>query len=170
PDGIVDPDQRTINRLNVLAFPEVDALLIAKGRAALATVALYVSRTLMHLHMAEVHYLMPGGGTLVNFSSHAKVLNDHFHLQRSTTPLRDIGQIRGVYQLMQTATAHIPRGPNQRPAFGFIDAVPSDSTAELTLAYAFAGGYLYRQGQSGLVKGDTATHRFDMVYLTRLLL
>ncbi len=167
-DGIVDPHQRTIARLNDLAYPEVDEILRERGRRAVAGAARLLPLTIAAVGMVQTFYQGLGGLTAGFFASHAKRLNGHFHLDRSRDPLRDLDEIRAVYGLMQTAAAHVPAGPNQKPAFGFVDVRPKESTGKLNFAYAFAGGYLYMQGKSGRSEG--AVHRADMIYVTRLLL
>jgi hypothetical protein len=120
PDGIVDRGYWTIQRLNRLAYPQVDYILLGRGRAAVAFVKGYVLNTLRHLHLAE-QYNPDGPPTLFNYAAEARLLDAHFHLQRPSDRLRDIGEIRKVYNHMLTLTGHVPAGPDQRPAFGFLD-------------------------------------------------
>lgn len=168
PDIIVDPHQRTINRLNQLAMPEVDLFLQAKGRAALPAAALYVTKAIRHLDLARTHYTMPG--RFSSFESQAKLVEWHFHLDRSNDRLRDLGTIRGVMQLMLSAVGYIPKGPGQKEAFGFIDTMGKDTVESMPFAYTFGGGYLYLTGQTRKVQGEDVPQRVDQIYLTRRLL
>jgi hypothetical protein len=170
PDGIVDPTARTINRLNVLAFPEVDDILLAKGRAAVATAAHFISVTIARMQFVELAIRNPlGRGALFNNKNHLDLYNFHFHLNRSTDQLRDLNRVRDTYQLMLTVAGHVPSGPNQEPAFGFVDVVPPNTTrADLPFAFTTPGGFLFFQGVSGEREG--ALERGDMIYLTRALL
>jgi hypothetical protein len=170
PDGIVDPTARTINRMNVLAFPEVDDILLAKGRAAVATAAHFISVTISRMTFVELAIRNPlGRGALFNNQKHLDLYNFHFHLDRSTDQLRDLNSVRDIYKLMLTVAGHVPRGPNQEPAFGFVDVQPPNTTrASIPFAFTTPGGFLFQQGVEGEREG--ALERADMIYLTRALL
>jgi hypothetical protein len=169
PDGIVDPTAKTINRLNVLAFPQVDHILLAKGRAAVATAARFIVMTLARMQFVEMHIRNSlGSSALFNNKRHADLYNVHFHLDRSTDALRDLNRVATVYKLMLTVAGHVPAGPSQKPAFGFIDFQPSTSTRkELPFSYTTPGGYLYPEAEA---QREGSLERGDMIYLTRRLL
>ncbi|QCI68138.1 hypothetical protein [Phreatobacter stygius] len=168
PDTIVDKAQRTIYRLNQLAAPEVDDFLKAKAVASLGIVASYLVRTLARIDLVRLSWMTPNAQ--FNNTKEEARLNFHFHLDRSSDKRRDLDMIRRTYQTMLAASGYVPKGPNQKSAFGFLDTRPKEALGEVQYAWAYAGGFLYLQG----VDGHSALHetnlRADQIYLSRSLL
>ena len=170
-DKIVDPHHHTIYRLNTLAFPEVDKDLITLGRNSIARVHSYILLAIHALENVETAWTMAIPGSLFSDSENSKLVNENFHLDRSTDRLRDLRMIKGYFRTMTMVTGHQPAGPNQKPGFGFLDAQPKADYQDPSFAYAWAGGFLYRQGEmvENLTEGDTS-QAGDRIYLTRRLL
>jgi peptidoglycan hydrolase-like protein with peptidoglycan-binding domain len=167
-DGIVDPDQRTLYRLNQLASPTLDAMLVAKATAGLTTIAGYLAQTIARISAIQATWSLPE--PLFPMTADVATLNENFHLDKSTDRLRDLDGIRSVYQDMLTVAGHIPRGPNQKTAFGFIDASPTPSSGTIPYAFAYGGGWKYRQGQTGHDRSFPDPIRADLIYVTQHLL
>ena len=168
PDGVVDPDRRTLYVLNSFGSPGVDGVLVAKATAGLATVRAYLAKTIMVLESIRMGLSLPS--SLFGNKAAIAVLNENFHLDRSTDQMRDIDLILTTYRDMFTVTAHIPRGPNQKSAFGFIDASPTPIHGKPNFAFAYGGGWKYRQGFSGKDPDFANKIRADMIYVTHALL
>jgi peptidoglycan hydrolase-like protein with peptidoglycan-binding domain len=168
PDGIVDPEQRTLHRLNQLADPGLDAKLVAIATAGLSTIASYLARTIATISAIQATWNLPSA--LFPMTAEIAVLNENFHLDRSTDRDRDLEGIRAVYQDMLTVAGHVPRGPNQKAAFGFIAASPTPSRGKVPYAFAYSGGWKYRQGQSGKDPDFNDPMRHDLIYVTQHLL
>jgi peptidoglycan hydrolase-like protein with peptidoglycan-binding domain len=176
PDSVVEPHKRTIHRLNTLAFPGVDDGLREKGRAAISQAAEYIKRARHLVGVAQMQ--MPGG--LFKNEKAERLLNYHFKIDRSTDRARDLRMIDSVLFTMYLATAHVPLGPNQKSAFGYIDTMPASYTKDPPYAFTFGGGYQYLMGKTvgDLLKflnlkkapGMGSDIRVDQIYLTRRVL
>ena len=168
PDSIVDPQKRTIYRLNVLCFPGVDEELLRLARESIPKTHSYVLAAIHQLELVRDSLNSPISNPLFSNSRATRLVNENFHLSKSTDPSRDIDQILSVYSNMNMILGHQAAGPNQKPAFGFIDTQPTADSASPPLAYAFAGGY-HDKGQ--LVKPkDGPIQSQGTIYLTRILL
>lgn len=184
PDGVVERSKRTIYRLNMLAFPSVDAALLASGRAAFASAAACIQKARMALgaYLTQLGMASP----LFRNARVEKLVNDNFHLNRSMDAVRDLQSIIRTLTDMYGAIAHIVKGPTGKPGFGILDTMPlSDNTAP-SYAYTFAGGYKYLQGKTlaelaamakvilnepDLKLPDMGANlRVDMIYITRRVL
>lgn len=168
PDGIVDPKYETIYRLNEIAYPDVDAGLVAVAQASLATVASMLLRTINLIGTVQSSWALPN--PLFTNDKAVALLNYHFKLDKSANRSFDLDRIRRTFQDMLTVSGHVPRGPNQKAAFGIIASMPTDSMGKRTKAYAYAGGWKHYQG---VVIDDTFSGvkaRGDTIYLTRTLL
>ena len=168
PDDVVDPDQHTLYRLNQLVSPEIDAYLVAKAVGGLTTVQAYiaVAQKIVQLvldlwQMPDDSFATPGAEALII---------ENFHLDRSTDRVRDLYQIQSVLNDMFTVSAHAPRGPYMRPAFGFITASPTQSSGQIDYAFCYAGGWKYYMGYAGTADGFSTKMRADYIYVTQRLL
>jgi hypothetical protein len=168
PDVIVDPMQRTIYRLNELTDPGLGPALVAKATAGLATVRSYVANALTRVTAVLTTWGVPD--PLFPLAKDEGQLNENFHLDRSTARVRDLMYVRSTLQSILTVCGHIPRGPNQKTAFGFLAASPAPSRGTVPYAFAYAGGWQFRQGESGNDHDFTSPMRLDFVYLTQKLL
>ena len=168
PDGIVDPDQRTLYRLNQIATPELDNVLVAKATAGLATVKAYLSLAIVKASAVLMEWRLDN--PLFKLSQQEALLNENFHLDRSTDRVRDLGMILDVLQRMLTVVGHIPRGPNQKTAFGFIAASPLNKSGVIPYAFAYRGGWQFRQGETGNDPDFRDPTRTDLVYVTQHLM
>jgi len=154
--------------LNSFGTPGVDAVLVAKATAGLTTVRAYLAKTIMVLESIRMGLSLPS--SLFQNKTAIAVLNEHFHLDRSTNQLRDLDLILRTYRDMFTVTAHIPRGPNQKTAFGFIAASPTRVRGSTDYAFAYGGGWKHLQGYSGYSSKFVNDIRADLVYVTQSLL
>ena len=168
PDVIVDPDQSTIYRMNEIAYPTFDKELLDAARASLAFLASYIARTLQEISVIEAAWSLDN--PLFSREKEIARLNYHFHLERSTDKFRDLQFIRRTYQDMLTVCGHVPKGPNQKPAFGFLELRPHEAVGEVYYAWAYGGGWKYLQGVEGRDKALHMDLRADQIYLTRKLL
>jgi len=168
PDGIVDPNQRTLYRLNQIATPELDNGLVAKATAGLATVKAYLSLAIVKASAVLMEWRLDN--PLFKLSQQEALLNENFHLDRSTDRVRDLGTILDVYQRMLTVVGHIPRGPNQKTAFGFIAASPLNRSGVIPFAFAYGGGWRLLQGYSGKDSDFLDPVRKDLIYVTQHLM
>jgi peptidoglycan hydrolase-like protein with peptidoglycan-binding domain len=168
PDGVVDPARRTLYALNGFSAPGVDTVLVSKATAGLSSVRAYLAKTIMVLESIRMGLSLPS--SLFGNKAALAVLNENFHLNRSTDQMRDIDLILSTYRDMFTVTAHIPRGPNQKTAFGFISAAPTQIHGKVPFAFAYGGGWKYMQGFSGKDPDFEGKMRADLIYVTQNLL
>ena len=130
-----------------------------RANGGLSIVAAYLSRTLATLETIRAGMSLPS--PLFRNEADIAVLNENFHLDRSSDPLRDLDAIIAVYRDIQLVVAHVPRGPNQKSAFGFIDAAKTRKHGRSLYGFCRAGAWKYSQGQT-----TEDGVRLDTVYLT----
>jgi peptidoglycan hydrolase-like protein with peptidoglycan-binding domain len=168
PDVIVDTDQTTLYRMNEIAYPFEDKVLLDTARASLSLVAGYISRTLVDISLIKAAWSNPNA--LFRRETEIARLNYHFHLDRSNDRLRDLEYIRRTFQDMLTVCGHVPGGPNQKPAWGFLDLRPHEADGEVYYAWCYGGGWKHFQGRTGHSRKLHMDIRADQIYLTRKLL
>lgn len=178
-DGVVQKSKHTIHRLNMLAYPDIDEALRDKARGCVRQAASHIRQARALVNAAQMQLMVPN--PLVRNEKAERLLNYHFHLDKSRNRARDLGFIDRILLLMLTAAGHEPLGPSQKPAFGFIDKVPSGYRTDPSYAFTFGGGYRYLMGKSyaDLAKALGADIdpdiggpdvRVDRIYLTRKVL
>lgn len=173
-DGVIEPAKRSIYRLNLLAYTEVDETLRARAKAEIAQAARYI-RQGRHI-IDQMRHQLRVPSSLFSGGKAERLLNYHFRLDKSTDKQRDLDTIDRVLSDMHIRTAHVPSGPNQREAFGFIDSQPASYAKDPPYAFAFGGGFHYLQGRTigdmfpGGGTGLPPDMRMDLIYLTRRVL
>jgi peptidoglycan hydrolase-like protein with peptidoglycan-binding domain len=170
PDTIVDPNYPTHYRLNTIVNPLGDGALIPAAKEAMAELATYIAKTIRTLDLIRDAWSHALPSPIFSREREIKVLNSHFHLDRSTNRLRDLALIRTVYRDMQVVCAHIPSGPNQRPAYGIFNVMPHDIKGQYPYAWTFAGGWRFNQGKAYKEKDRNINQDMDMIYLTQAIL
>lgn len=178
PDTVVEHSKATIHRLNQLALPTVDKELQEKGRASIAEAARYIVQGHQAVSMAVLQRGLP----ISQFRNPKveRLLNYHFHIDKSTDASRDLRFVQETLFTMMTASAHIPLGPNQHSTYGFIDTQPLSNQKDPFFAFTFGGGFKFLQGKT---VGDLESQlglsrdrllgpetRVDQIYLTRRLI
>lgn len=177
-DTVVEHSKVTIHRLNQLALPTVDKELQDRGRASIAQAARYIVQGHQAVSAAILQRGLPT--PLFRNEKVERLLNFHFHIDRSTDALRDLRFVQSLLFTMMTASAHIPLGPNQHSTFGFIDTQPLSNQKDPFFAFTFGGGFKFMQGktvadleaQLGLPRDKLLgpETRVDQIYLTRRLI
>lgn len=172
-DGVVEKSKHTIHRLNMLVFPDVDEALQNEARACIQQAASFIRQGRALVNAAQMQLMVPN--PLFRNEKAERLLNYHFHLDKSRDKARDLGFIDRNLLLMLTAAGHVPLGPDQKPAFGFIDKLPGSFRPDPPYAFSFCGGYRFLMGKTYTDRnvhrdwGDPDT-RVDHIYLTRKVL
>ena len=164
PDGIVDPERRTLYRLNELAAPPSvndDSLrTMYRTHIAASGVMIMAGLRVVQLAMAQASLPNPIGAD----AKGARLLQYHFKADTAPDRRGHLAVIDRVLRDMHAITAYQPHGPNLKPGFGFLEA-GTDPDMKLT-AFAFA----YNNGAHKAGRVNRNGMRVDLLYLTRRIL
>lgn len=164
PDGIVDPAGRTIYVLNEKTAPagesNDDLRALFRGHIDGAGTMIQAGLSVVRLALAQASLPNP----LFVDARGAALLNSHFKLDKVRDKRRHLVIIEQVLRDMHAVTAHQPKGPNQKPGFGFLEVQANASGGSIHFAFAYTDGVrkLGRLSDKGM--------RLDYIYLTRRLL
>lgn len=164
PDGIVDPERRTLYKLNELGAPQsvTDESLRALYRTHIAAAGAMILAGLRVVQFALMQANLPN--PITADGKGARLLAYHFKLDKASDPVAHLSGIDRVLRDMHAITAYQPHGPNQKPGFGFLES-GTDPDMKLT-AYAFA----YSNGAHKSGRMNRNGMRVDLLYLTRRIL
>lgn len=164
PDGIVDPERRTLYRLNELATPKsvTDETLRAFYRTHIAAAGAMIRAGLQVVQFAMAQGSLPN--PITADPKGTRLLQYHFKLGDGAGRAGHLAVIERVLRDMHAITAHQPQGPNQKPGFGFLESGTDPALRETYYAFAYNNGAQKpgRVTQRGM--------RVDLIYLTRRIL
>jgi hypothetical protein len=161
PDSIVDPEGRTIYRLNELttSASETNDSLRALYRTHIDGARSMIEAGLRVVQFAMAQSSLPN--PLLGDPKGTRLLNYHFKHDKARDPRRHLVIIDRVLRDMHAITAYEPKGPNQKPGFGFLESgIPSGGKGIL---FAFA----YSEGAKKSGRVTAKGMRVDYIYLTR---
>lgn len=164
PDGIVDPQKRTIYRLNELATPNslTDDTLREMYRTHIAAAGAMILAGLRVVQFAMAQASLPN--PITSDSAGARQLQAHFRLGQARDRAAHLAVIDRVLRDMHAITAYQPHGPNQKPGFGWLESGTDPALKDTYYAFAYSSG-AHKPGrvtQRGM--------RVDLLYLTRRIL
>ncbi len=153
PDGIVDPDGPTIQRLRAGSGRVVD--LPSEFATRIPRVMQIVASARRSLHFARLYLEHPAPtGTIPSLSklgeADANRVERHFHLMKSPNPINLLHQIDGIFLNMQTTLGYIPQGV-------IVAQDEPENHTDGRRMFSFEGGYHYRSNrdtQDGLHLGS----------------
>lgn len=156
PDGIVDPNGKTLERLS--SGPTRPTNLPAEFAAMIPRVleiitatcaAIFIAKNFITSFPSVAFPLLGGAGKL-----QVDKLDRHFHIQQKSNPVSRINEIEQIYLLMQSAIGYVPQGV----------IVAADEPADFvsgTIMFTFPGAY-HRRDPNDMLDG---IHR-GSIYLT----
>lgn len=161
PDSIVDKEGRTIYRLNEMTAPatETNDSLRALYRSHIAEAQSMIAAGLRIVQFALARTAMPN--PLFDDSKGKELLNYHFKQDKAADARLHLVNIDRVLRDMHAITAYEPKGPNQKPGFGFLESGLDPELKKVPFAFAYTDG----ARKSG--KTNKNGMRVDYLYLTR---
>lgn len=164
PDGIVDPERRTLYKLNELGAPQsvTDESLRALYRSHIAAAGAMILSGLRVVQFAMAQAGLPN--PITADGKGARLLGYHFKLEKASDPAAHLSGIDRVLRDMHAITAYQPHGPNQKPGFGFLESGTDPDMKQTAYAFAYSNG----AHKSGRMNRNGM--RVDLLYLTRRIL